>query len=97
MRALDVQDVTRRTRDEAVAEHAAKLRDGVVQRGDRVARRRPRPQLVDDAIPRDDLVRVQQEQDQERAQLLRRQLERAAAVLDLERPQDAVFGHANYL
>ncbi len=67
---LDVQHVARLpSAHEIAAERLAQVRDQVLERPDRRLRRLPRPQLLDQAVCRDDLACMEQQQRQEGALL----------------------------
>ena len=60
--------VSRRTCDDALgSEQLPQTGDGVVDRGERSARRLLTPQDVDHAVGRDDLIGVDEQQGEERA------------------------------
>jgi hypothetical protein len=88
--------VPRRLRDEngcAVGKHLAKTRYVRLQRHPGVLRWRLAPELVDEPIARDELVRPEQK-DRENSSLLRAaEVEGVLAFPDLERPQDAEVEH----
>ena len=91
---VGAQHVTGRARDQHVlAEQPAQLGNRVVERRARRARRLVAPELVDDAIGRDDVVRPDEQRREERALPLAGDLDELAVALDLERPQDAEFDH----
>ena len=69
-------------------ERAAQLRDVGLQRVHRLRRRILAPQLVDQAIGRDDAVGRQQQADEHRALLSTAELQQPVVVADLERPED---------
>src|SRR5436190_19417111 len=70
-------------------ERLAELRDVDLERAHR-RRRRPRaPEVVDEAIGRDDPVRVQQEDRKERPLLGRCERDTTTVVADLQWPEDA--------
>ena len=77
--------------DPFAAERASKPVHVHLQRGDRRARRLGSPERVDEAVPRNDRVRVQEQERQQGALL--RGSERHGAVVsdDLDRAQDAEF------
>ena len=86
---LDVQDVARLpSAHEIAAESLPQVRDQVLNRPDRRPGRLPRPQLLDQAVRRDDLACTEQEHGQEGALLRPPQLERSSLRPDLERAQD---------
>ena len=87
---LDVQDVARlASANEIAAERLAQIRDQVLNRPDRGSAEASRPQLFDQAVCRDHLACMEQEQGQEGALLRPPQLERPSLHPDLERAQDA--------
>jgi hypothetical protein len=52
-----------------------------------------RPEQVDELVDRDDLVRVEQQDGQERALLGRPEVREPSVLRDLERPEDAILHH----
>jgi len=89
---LQVEDVAGGTGLEpAVAERLAQLRDRVLEDLRRRRRRPAVPELVDQPLARQQLVRVQQHEDQERLLLAPVQRDRPVLPDDLERAQDAKF------
>ena len=85
----DAQQIAARLRDDRVAaERLAQLGDVHLDRGRRRLGRLLPPELVDQPLTRDGLVRVQKQQGKEAALLRAGDLEAAAVVLDLERSKD---------
>jgi len=60
-----------------------------LERGDGGTRRVGSPERVDEPVPRDDRVRVQQQQDEQGTLLRRAERERALIAQRLDRSQDA--------
>ena len=86
---LDLDQVAGRTGDEDVRrEHLAEVRDVRLEDVDRCLGRLLAPELVDQAIARDDLVRSGEEERKQRALPRAAQGERVPAVDCLERPED---------
>jgi hypothetical protein len=97
---LDPEDIARRPRDEDVvpSERLAKLRDADAERRRAGRGRLLAPELVDQPVARDDLVRVEQEHREQRPLPRSRERKRATALEHLERTQDPklhVREHAN--
>ena len=87
---LDMQQVAVPARFEsAVSQDLAQLGDVDLDALRRFRRRLLAPELVDQAVDRDDLVRVHQQRGQERALLRRPERDRAARLEGLDRPEDA--------
>ena len=94
--ALDVEDVAGRARlERAGAEQPAQLRNGVVQRGRRRRRRPLAPELVDQAVGRNDSPGVEQQDREQRPLPLPRERERALVTDDLERPEQPKLLHTS--
>ena len=74
--------------DLSPAERLPELRDVVLQRVRRVARRRVAPHRVDQHVRGDDLVRPQEQEREQGALTLAAEHERMPVRDDLERPQD---------
>ena len=90
---LDVQDVAGLpSAHEVTAECLAQIRDQVLEGADRSFGRLCRPQLFDQAVCRDHLACMEQQQHQEGALLSPPQLERTSVRPNLERAQDAELG-----
>jgi hypothetical protein len=90
----DPEHVTGLPRGEHVRrQQLADLRDEVLERRRRGARRRLAPELVHEAVDRDDLVRVDQEEGEEGALLLPAERDRPAVADDLERTEDPEIEH----
>ena len=88
------QLVARRARHEQPVlrgERLAKPRNSYRQRLRAVPRRGSAPQLVDQPVPRDDLIGVEQKQRQQRPLLCAPEGQLTAAVDRLQRPQDQKF------
>jgi hypothetical protein len=86
---LDAEQVAGRAGDDqAVAERAAELRDGVLEHLRRGRRRPLAPEPVDQPIARHDLVGVQQEQREQRPLPSTRELDLSAFLDELQGPQD---------
>ena len=93
---IDPQLVARRARQEHAAlagggtglEDPPQSRDGHLERLDRLVRALTGPQLVDQAVARDDLVRVQEQHSEKRSLSGAAQGEWRVAVGRLERPED---------
>ena len=77
--------------DPFAAEGASKPVHVHLQRGDRRARRLGSPERVDEAVPGDDRVRVQEQEGQQGALLGCSERQRAVVPDDLDRAQDAEF------
>src|SRR5437588_9992003 len=87
-----MEDVARRTRLEPpVAERLAQLRDRVLQDLGRRGRWVPVPELVDQPLAREELVRMQEHEGEERLLLAPVQRDRPMLADDLERAEDAEF------
>jgi len=65
----------------------------VLERGGGRLRRALAPEVGDEPLARDDLAGVDEQERQEAAQLLAAERDRAFLTDDLERAEDAVFGH----
>ena len=91
----DAEDVARPLRHERLVavrvEDAAERRDGVLDDLAGGLRRVPVPQLLDDPVARHDLVRVHEQQRQERARSTRRERYRPCCPGHLDRPEEAVL------
>ena len=86
---VDPNDVAGRARDEhTVAEHLPQLRDVPLDHLHRRRRRLPAPEFLAEDVHRDRLVRVHEQDREQRALLRPRQPEFAVAVDDLEWPED---------
>ncbi len=72
-----------------VLEPPAQLRDERVNALRRARRRLGAPEVVDDRVDRDDLVRAQQQQGEQGALLMPAEREALTSVLDLERTENA--------
>ena len=77
--------------DPFAAKRASKPVHVHLQRGDRRARRLGSPERVDEAVPGDDRVRVQEQEGQQGALLRGSERQRAVVPDDLDRAQDAEF------
>ena len=87
---LDPEQVAGRLRDEhAGRKELAELRDEVLERGRRRLRALLAPELLDDAIARQHLARVDQQEREERPRSLSSEREWALRPDDLERSEDA--------
>ena len=78
------EDIPGRVGDDHVSQLASQLGDRVVERRRRRSRRRPVPQIVDEAVGRHDFVRMQKQRDQEGALTLADDLHQPPVPLDLE-------------
>src|SRR5437773_10009197 len=91
---LDPEQVARRLRHEDVGRNElAKLHDEVLERRRRRLRTLLPPELLDDAIAREQLAGVDQQEAQEGALLLAAKGDRALLVRHFERPEDAELEH----
>jgi hypothetical protein len=86
---LEAQDVAGRARDDHTrSELPAQLGDEDVDALDDRRGRRLAPELVDQPLGRDHLVRVQEQDGEQRARLDAAERQHAAVGTDLERPED---------
>ena len=96
---LEAQPIAPRSRRDGIVtlprEHPTQLRDIDVDRLARRRRRRFPPQVVDQALARDELVRVQEEDGEDETLLERPQRNRLALVEHFERPKDPEFHSLN--
>ncbi len=84
----DVEDVSRRARDEHVrAEHLPQLGDKVLQRTHGSLGRLVAPELIDEPIRRDDLAGAQRKEREQGTLLLTAHFEAATVDPHLERPE----------
>jgi hypothetical protein len=89
---LDAQQVARLARDESpLAELLAQARDVDLDALGRRARRPLRPQVIDQPRSRDDLVRMQQQDREQRALLSRPEVQRAPVLDHLQRAKEPEF------
>ena len=87
--ALDADHVAGRAGDDPVgAEGLAELRDVVLDRVQRLLGRAHSPELVDQAVGRDDLVRAGEQQGEQRSLALTPECKRAVGVDHLQGPKD---------
>ena len=95
-RRLEMEAIARTAAlDPLSAERASKPVHVHLQRGDRRARRLRSPERVDEAVPRNDLVGVQEQEGQQGALLRGSEPQRAVVSDDLDRAQDAEFHGAD--
>ena len=91
----DPQQVARRLSHEPVAELTTEPGEVVLQRRERRGRRLVTPDPVDEALDREDAVRLEQEERQHRAPLDAAECEDALAVTNLERSEDSELHSAS--
>ena len=91
---IDLQHVPGRSRlDRIRAEQLAELGDEILEGRRRRLRRRLAPQIRDEALARDDLARVDEQEREQPALLLAAERDGTTLAHDLERPEDPELDH----